>query len=287
MYECLNQSCFPGLSTAEFAEVVARAGATSQDDPVRVELRTVGRAESAATISAAIRTAGLRVESVCGLMDWALADDPDPRPALEELLEVAVAVQAPVIVCVAPIRANDLPPHDRIVQSAIDRLTELSALADTAHVKLALEQVGRSTTRPGARSGIRRLREALLIAEAAGEDAVLAVDSYNLATAPDDPAQPAEPVLGEPFAEVASLPPSRIGIAQIADWHVTDDIRVLPGEGRLDLPSFIQALHRAEYEGPLSLEIFPAEPWEDPMGFARRAKRGLRNLLGERGHQTQ
>jgi sugar phosphate isomerase/epimerase len=263
MYECLNQSCFPGLSTPEFAAVVVRAGARS------VELRTVGRSESVETIASAIRNARLRVEAVCGLMDWALADDPEPRSALEELLEVATAVAAPIIVCVAPIRTRDLPPHDRIVQSAIDRLSDLSTLAASVNVKLALEPVGRSTTRPGARSGIRRLREALLIAEAAGGDAVLTIDSYNLATA------------DEQFAEIAVIPAFRIGIAQIADWHVAEDLRVLPGEGRLDLTSFIHALHLAGYDGPLSLEIFPERPWEDPVRFAQEALSVLRNLVGK------
>jgi sugar phosphate isomerase/epimerase len=265
MYECLNQSCFPQLSTPEFAESVARAGATS------IELRTVGRMESTATISSAVHDAGVRVESVCGLMDWALADDPDPRPALERLLEVANAVEAPVIVCVAPIRMRNLPPHDRIIQSAIDRLTELSALAGSGNVKLALEQVGRSSSRPGAKSGIRRLRDALLVVQAVGDEAPLTVDSYNLATA------------GERLDEVSMLPAARVGIAQVADWHPTEDVRTLPGEGRLDLRSFVDALCQTGYDGPLSLEIFPEKPWEDPAGFAREALTLLRNLLrGER-----
>lgn len=165
--------------------------------------------------------ANARVEVVNALMDWALPDDPDLRPALERLLEVAVESGAPLIVCVAPMRTDGLPASERIRELAVERLGILGALAREAGVRLALEQVGLSTTRPGAVSGIRGLRDALAIAEAYSEDVALTVDSYNLAT------------VGESFGEIERVPPARIGIAHIVDRDPMTGARVMPGEGDL------------------------------------------------------
>lgn len=249
----LNQSAFPGLSTRRFLQIAAEAGASS------IELRTLGLSESVGEIGAAVREAGVRVEAVNALMDWALPDDPDPRPALERLLEVAVESGAPLIVCVAPIRTDGLPATERACESAVERLTFLAALARGAGVRLALEQVGLSTTRPGATSGIRRLQDALAVARACGEDVLLTLDSFNLATA------------GESFAEIESVPPERIGIAHIVDRDAATGARTVPGDGNLDIGGFVRALGRTGYEGALSLETFPTSPWPDPLAFARRA----------------
>jgi sugar phosphate isomerase/epimerase len=79
----LNQSCLPGLATAEFVTIAADCGAEG------VELRLLGAAESPAAIAASAAAGGLTVESVGPLMDWALPDDPDVRENLDVLLEVA------------------------------------------------------------------------------------------------------------------------------------------------------------------------------------------------------
>jgi len=268
----LNQSCFPGLSTARFLEVAVAAGADS------VELRAVGSAERREDVTAATRSCGLRVEAVNALMDWALVDDPDPRPALESLLALAVDVGAPVVVCVAPIRATPLPPLPQLEAAATERLASLTGLAATAGVRLALEPVGRSSTRPGAVSGIRRLSDALRIAEAAGAEVQLILDSYNIATA------------GESFAAIGHIPLARIALAQVADRDPSTWGRALPCEGDLELEHFSHALRARGYEGAVSVELFPAEPPNDPTAFARRAlaaARCLEPLTTDRPRRTR
>ena len=264
MLPALNQSCFPGLSTARFLDLAATVGAAA------VELRLSGR-ESASQIAAAVRAAGMPIVAVNPLMDWGLPDDPDPRPALAALLEVAVAVGATLTVCVAPVRAEGLPDRAEVMSSAIGRLAQMSPLARQAGVKLALEQVGRSSTRPGAVSGIRSLRDALAIAEAASEDVVLVADSYNLATAEVQ------------YDELRAIPPSRLGIAHLTDALSARHLRVLPGEGDLALESFVRALAAAGYAGVLSLELFPTAPWDDPLAFARQAMASIARCLAWAG----
>jgi sugar phosphate isomerase/epimerase len=257
----INQSCFPGIDTRAFATCASAAGFRS------VELRTLGRTEPLTLIQTAVQEHELRVEAINGLMDWALPDDPDPRPALEQALRIATAVGAPLIVCAGPIRQGTLPPTDVIMASAGERLADMAALARSTGVRLALEQIGKSSTRPGAASGIRRLDDALAVAARAGDDVLVTLDSHNLATA------------DERFDALARVPVSKIGIAQVAGMSPIGSGRALPGEGDTDNGSFVGILAAMGYTGAVSVEIFPAQTWEDPSRFAAMAFARMRDLV--------
>lgn len=260
----LSQFTLPGLSTREFLDVAGRAGAEG------CELGVLGgprAAEDPAAIVAAARGSSMPIESVNALRDWGLRDDPDCRPVFELLLEVAVETGAPLIVCVAPIRFENMPPRDEVIAAVSDRLAMLADLAAPAGVRLALEQVGLSSTRVGARSGISSLEDASAVVEAVGPSAGLVLDSYNLATG------------GVRFEEVARLPSDRIALAHVVDGSPSGGPRELPGDGELPLGSFVAALAEASFEGALSIELFPAKSPPDPLEFARRGLDALRSLL--------
>jgi len=264
----LNQSCFPGLSARRFLEVAAAAGCDG------VDLNILALAEAPAEISAAVRATGMPVSAIHALMDWALPDDSDPRVRLSSVLEVAVAAGAPLIICVAPLRLGGFSPDLDLGALASDRLGELAVMARPLGIRLALEQVGRSSSRPGAVSGISSLQAALTIAERAGDDVLLAVDSYNLATA------------GESFNLLRAVPLSRLGIAHLADLEPLQGGRALPGQGMLDLAGFARGLRNLGYSGPLSLEIFPSAPWPDPLAFAREALAAVRWCIAQGGEES-
>lgn len=261
----LSQFSLPGLSTAKFLDVAGRAGAEG------CELGVIGgpcpTEEDARSIVAAARGSRMPIESVNALRDWGLRDDPDCRPVFEMLLEVAVETGAPVIVCVGPIRFQNMPPRDEVIAAVSERLAMLAELARPAGVRLALEQVGRSSTRVGAQSGIRSLADALAVVETAGTSVGLVLDSYNLATG------------GVPFEEVARLPPERIALAHVVDGLPSGSPRALPGDGELPLGSFVTALGETGFDGALSIELFPEAPPPDPLEFARRGLDALRSLL--------
>jgi 4-hydroxyphenylpyruvate dioxygenase len=153
-----------------------------------------------------------------------------------------------------------------VARYASERLIALEEVAANAGVRLSLEQVGRSSTRPDVRSGIRQLSDALAIVTKT-RDVGLVIDSFNLATAEVD------------FAEIASVPRSRLGIAHVADLDGETGTRCLPGRGVLDLHAFIRALEAAGYDGAVSLEIFPRLPWPDASACARAAAESLSRLL--------
>ena len=186
----LSQFCLPTLSTREFLDVAARAGAEG------CELGVIGGPrdlEDTKAMIAAVRGSAVKIEMINALRDWALPDDPDCRPVFDLLLEVAVETRAPWILCVAPIRFEDMPPREEVIASASERLAFFAELAGQAGVRLALEQVGLSSTLIGAQSGIRSLADAVAVVEAAGPTVALALDSYNLATG------------GNPFEEIAQI----------------------------------------------------------------------------------
>jgi len=264
----LNQSCFPGLPARDFLEVAATAGCDG------VDLNVLTRAEEPKEMAAAARATGMHVSAIHALMDWALPDDPDPRACLASLLEAALAVKASLIICVAPLRLGGFSSDLDLGSLASDRLDELAAMARPLGIRLALEQVGRSSSRPGAVSGIRSLQAALTIAERAGDDVLLAVDSYNLATA------------GESFDLLRTVPLDRLGIAHLADREPRQGGRALPGQGTLDLAGFARALRKVGYSGPLSLEIFPSTPWPDPLAFAREALAAVRACVARGGEES-
>jgi 4-hydroxyphenylpyruvate dioxygenase len=244
----ISNSCFPGVETARFLELAAEAGAEA------CELRLFDGPDAPAEVVAAARAGGLRVESVGPLMDWALPDDEVPHATFETLLVAAVELAAPFVVCVAPI-TSDTVSLDRVLASASERYAELGATAARAGVRLAFEQVGRSSTRPGLRGAIQSLTDALAVAE------TLVLDSYNLATA------------GVELTDVAAVPAERIAVAQVSDTGA--DGRTLPGDGDLPLRAFVDAVRSTGYAGALTLELFPPEPVD-----AQRAVAALRELSG-------
>ena len=260
----LSQFCLPGLSTGAFLDVAEVAGWEG------CELGVIGGQhgpEDPRAIAAAARVSGLPVESLNVLRDWALPDDPDCGPVFDTLLGLAVETNAPFIVCVAPIRNENMPPREDVLVAASERLAMFAELAEPAGVRLALEQVGLSSTRIGAKSGIRTLADALAVVEGAAPSVGLAIDSYNVATG------------GNSFDEIARIPRERIALAHVADGVVTGSPRVLPGDGELPLRAFVAALAETGFDGALSVEIFPEQSPPDPLAFARRALHALRLVL--------
>jgi sugar phosphate isomerase/epimerase len=260
----LSQFCLPGLTTGAFLDVAEVAGWEG------CELGVIGGQhgpEDPRAIAAAARVSGLPVESLNVLRDWALPDDPDCGPVFEMLLGLAVETSAPFIIFVAPIRNENMPAREDVLMAASERLAMFAELAEPAGVRLALEQVGLSSTRIGAKSGIRTLADALAVVEGAAPSVGLAIDSYNVATG------------GNSFDEIARIPRERIALAHVADGVVTGSPRVLPGDGELPLRAFVAALAETGFDGALSVEIFPEQSPPDPLAFARRALHALRLVL--------
>jgi 4-hydroxyphenylpyruvate dioxygenase len=121
---------------------------------------------------------------------------------------------------------------------------------------------------------VRRYREALAIVEAANHPHLgMVLDSFHILALGDDP------------AGIAEIPGDRIFFLQLADApRLAMDVlqwsrhyRCFPGQGQLDLPSFLDKVLAAGYHGPLGLEIFNDVFREAPN--RRTAIDGMRSLL--------
>ncbi|MBV8951542.1 MAG: sugar phosphate isomerase/epimerase [Actinobacteria bacterium] len=86
---------------------------------------------------------------------------------------------------------------------------------------------------------------------------------------------------GAAWLELDALPAGEVALVQLADGPSADPgpdgalhARRLPGEGELDLAAFGRWLHRAGYDGTVSVEVLSAVDREAPVDeFARRAHR--------------
>lgn len=85
-----------------------------------------------------------------------------------------------------------------------------------------------------------------------GPNVGLLVDSYHAYTS------------GTPWKQIATLPAEKIVLVHLNDAanlpiaDLKDGERLLPGDGVMDLPGFLNALITAGYKGPVSVEVFGA-----------------------------
>lgn len=92
--------------------------------------------------------------------------------------------------------------------------------------------------------------------------------------------------------EIAEIPKELIGVVHISDSliqgrsmeELTDDDRVLPGEGELPLKEAMDALRQTGYGGGMSVEVFhPKYAERDPYEVSREAFQRTQDLLIESG----
>lgn len=209
---------------------------------------------------------GLSVASLNALMEWSLTPEENFSSALkraERLFALCETVGTDLLVCVpdlvSPATLEGFP-GGAVVDMTAARLKRLAAQARLHGVRLALEQVGRPSSRPDCVSSVRRIEDALAILEAAGEpNLCLALDSFNYFTG------------GNSAESLALVSLSRIGILHAADAPSPDPTlcggeRLMPGEGKLDLPGFYRAMADKGYDGPWSVELFNSSVWGRPAG---------------------
>ncbi len=92
--------------------------------------------------------------------------------------------------------------------------------------------------------------------------------------------------------EISKIPGSMIGLVHLSDAitegkaveELTDEDRVLPGEGSLRLPDILAAIRKSGFKGMVSVEVFhPKYSAMDPYIVAREAFVRARDILKEAG----
>jgi len=116
----------------------------------------------------------------------------------------------------------------------------------------------------------------LELAAEVGENVGLLVDCFHVHTA------------GDTWERVAEIPANKLVLAHLNDApkipvaNIDDGQRVLPGEGAIDVVAFMNALKRAGYDGPVSLEVFNADLRAmPPLDAAKKAWAATQRALGQ------
>ena len=167
-----------------------------------------------------------------------------------------------MLVC-SNVSPQSLADSDRIVED----LRELASLAQARGLRIGYEALawGRH---------VSDYRDAWELVRRADHPALgVVLDSFHILSRGHDP------------AAIADIPRDKIFFVQVADAPLLDmdvlqwsrHFRCFPGQGRLPLTSFMQALAKTGYDGPLSHEIFSDAFRAAPADVT--AKDGMRSLI--------
>ncbi|GAA5174987.1 MULTISPECIES: bifunctional sugar phosphate isomerase/epimerase/4-hydroxyphenylpyruvate dioxygenase family protein [Halomonadaceae] len=244
-------------------EAVARAG---YDGVEIFENDLLSFDGSPSDVRALCESLGLRIVAFQPFRDFEAMPEPQRRRNLEraerkfDLMEELGTDFLLVCSNVSPQCIDDL-------QRVIDDLRELAELAGKRGLRVGFEALawGRHI------SDYRVAWEAVRRADHPALGVVL--DSFHILSR------------GFELDTLASIPADKIAFVQIADAPLLDmdvlqwsrHFRCFPGQGRLPLEAFMQALARTGYDGPLSLEIFNDAFRAAPSDAT--ARDGLRSLI--------
>ncbi len=170
-------------------------------------------------------------------------------PRLEDAAPFSSAIGCPrMMTFIAP--SSDTP-KDELRRIYKARFTQIADVLARSHCRLGLEFIGPLQLRQRGRyEFIWKMNEMLEFAKECGSNVGLTLDAwhwYHAGGTPEDiVAAGKDRIVVVHFDDSARLPPEQ----------VRDNERLLPGEGVIDLVSFLSALNRIHYEDGLSVEVF-------------------------------
>lgn len=190
----------------------------------------------------------------------------------KDMLETAKAIGAPYIVAV-PLVTKEKFLKSNIHTSCVSVLKELSTLASPYEVKIALEFVGHPECT------VNTLSQAYKIIEEVNCDNVgLVLDCFHFHA------------MGSRLEDLQKVDISKIFIVHIDDTEdfpigfLTDEDRVWPGEGAIDLQGIFSILKEKRYDGVVSVELFRPDYYNlDAEVVIKKAKQTTNNVLAKMG----
>lgn len=270
---CLNPATLSGIPLEQFLAVAAGAGFPT----VEVSIQQA-QAHGTAPLRELLQEMGVSVAAASGILPAGpvlpapLLVDPDAYRACLDGLDSRLEVMAALGSTVATTVLNPRSPLESAEARAVarKRIAELATAAAAHGVRLAIEAVSIHTGLPPDLDGPHPVLDNLpqlaeLLDETNAENAGVLVDSFHWAAAGADP------------GHITQLGPDRITHVQIADTpahrtvsELTDAQRLFPGDGGLAWPALTDALRRAGYDGPVSVELFNPELRALPAGEIAR-----------------
>lgn len=168
----------------------------------------------------------------------------------QEMMHICDKIGAKYVVAVPLVTTEKILKKD-IKQSCIEVLQELSNIAESHGVKIALEFVGHPECT------VNTFEDAYDIVQAVNRDNVgLVFDSFHFHA------------MGSNIENLKNADGSKIFIFHIDDTEdfqiglLTDDDRVWPGHGAIDLEAHITTLKKIGYSDVVSVELFRPEYYQ-------------------------
>ena len=202
---------------------------------------------------------------------WRSADDYSAiRNECAKLSEISSAIGCPYVLSVPGALRQGPKTHDETVDESVRVLDELADIAEPFGIKIGFEFLGE------AGNSVQTLDLGSKIVDLVGRESVgNVIDTYHFYAG------------GSSFEALERLDPKKLFIFHINDAEdlpkdqLNDSKRLYPGLGVLPITRMKKALDSIGYDGPVSVEIFRPEYWEqDPFEVARTAKDATEKVLG-------
>jgi sugar phosphate isomerase/epimerase len=270
---CLNPATLSGIPLEQFLALAAGAGFPT------VEV-SIQQAQSHGTgpLRDLLEEMGVSVAAASGILPAGpvlpapLLVAPDTYRSCLDGLDSRLQTMAALGCTVATTVLNPRSPLETVEARAVarERIAELAAAAAAYGLRLAVEVVSIRTGLPPELDGPHPVLDSLpqlaeLLDDTSAENAGVLVDSFHWAAAGADP------------GHITVLGPDRITHVQVADTpahrdigELTDSQRLFPGDGALAWWTLADALARAGYAGPVSVELFNPELRALPAGEIAR-----------------
>ena len=275
MKSCLNAATLANsLSFLDFVRVAGKAGFAG------VEVRLGPLAEMSRDVGVVgVRTffaeAGV-APAHCGLSASPIRPDADYQSAIKNVAGECALAQAlgiPTAMLVMPFRRDQGESDPRRL---VEKVREVSIIAEDYGLGITLEFLGLHPPADLRTPGPTTLGQTLDFIERVDRPNLgVLVDSYHWYLGGSQSADLKRIASGMPlFVHVNDAPPGPVE-------SLTDPMRVLPGEGILDLRQWLDEIHQATgYDGYVSLELFNEQiRGLDPSVAAERCFHSVDRLL--------
>jgi sugar phosphate isomerase/epimerase len=272
MYICLNRGTTGGgLSLPEFVKLSADAGFAGADVDLGYALQHGASALRDLYESHHQRFGGW------GPPDWR-GDASKAQENLAQLKPLATLAAEMKIDSAATwlMPSSDLPFIENW-NFHVQRLRPVAQILAERGLRLGLEYVAPyHLRRKFPHEFVFTTGQMLELADAIGPNVGLLIDCFHVHCA------------GDTMERVAQVPATKIVLAHLNDapripvQQVQDNKRLLPGEGAIDVAGFLGALHKAGYDGPVSLEVFSEQLRAiPPLEAAKRAWSASKKVLDQ------
>lgn len=187
-----------------------------------------------------------------------------------KLCEISAAIGCPYVLSVPGALRQGPKTDEETIEESVRVLNELADIAEPYGIKIGFEFLGE------AGNSVTTLDLGSKIVDLVGRESVgNVIDTYHFYAGSSS------------FDALEDLDPSKLFIFHINDAEdlpkdqLNDSKRLYPGLGVLPITEMKATLDKIGYDGPVSVEIFRPEYWEqDPFEVAAKAKTATEEVLG-------